>query len=71
MNVVYASSSDGGQTWSEKVRVTTMETPATMDGRSTRLGDYMGLAAVPDGTAYAVWTDRRRGDQDIFGARIP
>ncbi len=71
VNVVYASSSDGGQTWSENVRVTTMETPATMDGRSTRLGDYMGLAALPDGTAYAVWTDRRNGDQDIFGARIP
>ncbi len=39
-------------------------------GRSERVGDYSGLAASTDGSFMAVWVDSRRGNQEMFSARV-
>ncbi len=65
-NVMYASSSDLGRTWSASLKVTTAETP----GCFNRLGDYLGLAVGPDGTAHLAWTDIRGSDMDIYYASV-
>lgn len=65
INLVYAKSTDGGQTWSPNVRASTRATP----GPVTRLGDYIGVAVGADGTAYLAWTDGRGPDLDIYFAR--
>lgn len=65
VNLVYARSTDGGKSWSTNIRVTSEETPVF----HRRLGDYLGLAAGPDGEAFMVWTDRRSGEQNIYFAR--
>lgn len=65
LNVFYSNSTDGGGTWSTNARVTTAETSASFQ----RPGDYLGLAADENGTAYVVWTDGREGDLDIYYAR--
>lgn len=64
LNVFYSSSSDGGESWTPNVRVTTAETPSTFQ----RPGDYLGLAADSEGNAFIVWTDGRGGDLDIYFA---
>jgi hypothetical protein len=66
INVYYASSTDGGRTWSPNVRVTTEETPSTVGS----LG-YLDLAADGNGAAHLVWTDRRDGGSAIYFARLP
>lgn len=68
VNVAYSVSTDGGRTWSDAARATSEETPAQRDGRNTRLGDYLGLAADAAGTAYLAWTDWRGSFQDIYFA---
>jgi hypothetical protein len=65
VNLVYARSSDGGETWSTNIRVTSEETPIFHG----RLGDYLGLVVGPEGEAFMLWTDRRTGEQDIYFAR--
>jgi hypothetical protein len=65
VNLVYARSDDGGESWSTNIRVTTEETPIFHQ----RLGDYLGLAVGPDGEAFMLWTDRRDGEQNICFAR--
>ena len=64
LNVFYGNSSDQGRTWSQNAKVTTSETSNTFE----RPGDYLGLAADRNGTAYVVWTDGRGGDLDIYFA---
>ncbi len=66
-NLFYANSTDGGQTWTANIKVTTAETPITYD----RPGDYFALQAGPDNTIYVVWTDGRGADFDIYYARNP
>jgi hypothetical protein len=65
VNLVYARSADGGESWSTNIRVTSEETPVYQ----RRLGDYLGLGVGPDGQAFMVWTDRRAGEQKIYFAR--
>jgi hypothetical protein len=55
-NLYYASSTNGGQTWSANRRVTTQEF------LTRRVAEYFGLATDRDGTAYLAWTDGRDGD---------
>jgi len=66
-DVYYASSSDGGQSWSPDLLITTARSPAVWD----RPGDYLALAAGPDGTIHAAWTDGRDGDWNIYSANKP
>src|SRR6266581_734975 len=66
-NIFYSNSTDGGQTWSKNVRVTTAETP----GSYTRPGDYFAIEAGPNDYIYVIWTDGRGDDFDIYYARSP
>lgn len=60
-DIYYVNSTDGGTTWFNETKVTTMMTDET-DGISNRnqYGDYNGLA-VFQSLAHPVWTDRRTG----------
>jgi hypothetical protein len=53
-----ASSSDGGQTWTEQRVSTVSSTPNWNQGQTPFFGDYIYVSAVPGG-ASAVWTDSR------------
>jgi uncharacterized repeat protein (TIGR02543 family) len=66
-NILYANSTDGGQTWTANLKVTTEDTP----GSYTRPGDYFALQAGPNDDIYVVWTDGRGTDFDIYYARNP
>lgn len=73
IHVVHTTSTDGGETWSPNLRISSQPTPV---GRSepdrTRLGDYMGLAVRADGALHILWTDWRSPEgQDIFAALVP
>src|SRR5437867_431022 len=66
-NIFYSNSTDGGQTWNTNVRVSSEDTPGTLD----RPGDYFALEAGPNDYVYVVWTDGRGPDYDIYYARNP
>jgi len=66
-DVYYSSSSDGGQTWSPNLRVST----ATTDRMYQRPGDYITIRTNPvDNNVYIVWTDGRGADFDIYFAAM-
>jgi hypothetical protein len=81
----YAVSPDGGDTWSQTVRVSTASSPSNASGFGANcagefIGDYTGIAAV-GGTAHLLWMDGRPGtqtpspsgdntDQDAFHAEV-
>jgi hypothetical protein len=62
LNVRYAESTDGGQTWSSSIPVTNTPTNPNLEQFGGRLvpfiGDYITVAAQGD-TIGAVWTDQR------------
>jgi hypothetical protein len=62
LNVYYASSSDGGSSWSDAAPLTTRPTNPNLEQFGGRLipffGDYITVSAVGD-TIGAVWTDQR------------
>jgi hypothetical protein len=68
VNLFYATSMDGGSTWSENIKITDQETP---QATTTRLSEYIGLAADRNGTVYMAWTDWRDGGPAIYFASIP
>jgi len=81
----YVVSPDGGDTWSQTVRVSTASSPSNASGFGANctgefIGDYTGIAAV-GGTAHLLWMDGRPGtqapspsgdttDQDAFHAEV-
>src|ERR687891_188595 len=81
----YVVSPDGGDTWSQTVRVSSASSPSNASGFGANcagefIGDYTGIAAV-GGTAHLLWMDGRPGtqppstsgdttDQDAFYARV-
>ena len=73
LDVYYATSEDGGATWSPNVRVTTGSFRPSLSHHQSGIvfmGDYMGLAVGSDGVAHPVWTDTRNGRADIYAARV-
>ena len=62
LNVEYASSSDGGRTWSAATQITDTPTNPNLEQFGGRLvpffGDYITVSAVGD-TIATVWTDQR------------
>lgn len=72
IDVYYAQSSDGGQTFGVNVRVTEESFPPVLpwDSSVDFIGDYNGIAADVN-TAYPFYQDSRRGEQDVYVALIP
>lgn len=68
-DVYFTVSTDGGQTWRDNERVTSVSSDPQAGSRAGLLGEYIGLCAS-ENTAHMVWTDTRLGDQDVFGAVI-
>jgi hypothetical protein len=65
----YYTNTYDGVSFLPNVRVSTAP---SISGANTRNGDYVGLAATND-RVFAVWTDSRFGDLDVFAAtgRLP
>jgi len=74
-NEVYTRSTDGGQTYSANVQVSSAPTNETCCGAQLhdQYGDYEGIAAY-GGVARPIWTDRRDSvaalDEEVFTAKI-
>lgn len=71
LDVFVTRSTDGGETFEPNFQVNTESFDPTDDVifQGSFIGDYNGLVTFGD-LAFPVWTDTRRGEQDIFGARI-
>lgn len=75
IDVLMATSHDGGATFSELERVTSRAWDPAVDAplshgdpNTTFIGDYFGLGTGP-GAFYPFWTDTRTGIQEIFSGR--
>jgi hypothetical protein len=70
MDVYYTRSTDGGETFSPNMRITTESCDPTA-GTITAglLGEYIGLTAY-DNIIHPVWTDTREGNQDVYTASV-
>ncbi len=68
---IYATQAADGQHFGANVRVTNQSSNPANDPRlqGTMIGDYIGLAAGVNGV-YAVWTDTRNNNEDIFAAPL-
>jgi hypothetical protein len=68
----YASSTDGGNTFSKNVPVSNVLSDPDVGFEGTIIGDYIALDLSADGgTVYTAWADTRNGDQDIYFSRFP
>ncbi len=76
-DVYGAVSTDGGQTFSPNFRITDQTfspSAGTFTDATGNPDDYLGASigvALANGTAYAVWTDTRNGNQDIDFSSFP
>ena len=73
VDVYFASSADGGATWSPNVRVTAASFAPVLPwegGAAAFLGDYNAVAAA-NGHAYPFYQDARSGIQDVYVAIVP
>jgi hypothetical protein len=77
LDVYLARSTDGGESFSENLRVSSASFDAMIQSNVLQsgnasligIGDYIALDAL-DGKAYLMWTDTRRGAQEIFYAKV-
>lgn len=75
-NMYLARSTDGGATFGENTRVSTVSSDPRIQsqvggafGGFIGLGDYLGMVATR-GKAHMFWADTRRGKQDVFYGQI-
>ena len=68
MDLYFTQSYDGGATWTENQRVTTVSSNPNAGLRAGLIGEYIGLAASSASRVHAVWTDTRDGSQDVYTA---
>lgn len=75
-NMYLARSTDGGVSFGENTRVSAVSSDPRIQsqvggafGGFIGLGDYIGMAATR-GKAHMLWTDTRRGKQDVFYGQI-
>jgi len=69
-DVYLARSVDGGLSFEENLRVTTVSSDPRTDFGGTFIGDYNGVASTFD-LSYPLWTDTRNGNQDAYTAMVP
>lgn len=76
VDVYFARSTNGGQSFAENMRLTSVSSDVLIQANilgSTSspigIGDYLALQAL-NGKAYSLWTDTRRGSQEIFFGKI-
>lgn len=76
MNMYLARSTDGGLSFAENTRVSSASSDpriqADVAGKNSTaigIGDYIGVAAAR-GKAHVLWTDTRRGTQQIFYGQL-
>lgn len=63
----YARSTDGGQTFTKNVPLSSVESNPDIGFEGTLIGDYLALDVSGDGSRfYAAWIDTRNGNQDIY-----
>jgi len=62
-----AHSQDGGNTWINE-QMTTVASDFSGAGDPNDTGDYQGTSARPGTGAWGIWTDRRTGNEDAWGA---
>jgi hypothetical protein len=62
--LVVTRSTDGGKTWTRGVEFESGVIPTRRF--LVYLPEFPSIAAAPDGTIYAAWTDGRNGDEDVF-----
>lgn len=73
LNAYYASSDDGGATWTRNVRLSTVSSDpqySKHQSGATFVGDYLGIAAH-DGIVRPAWTDTRHRRADVFTVVFP
>ncbi len=70
MDLYFTQSLDGGLSWSENRRVTTVSSDPNAGSRAGLIGEYIGLAASSANRVHPVWTDTREGNQDVYTAVI-
>lgn len=68
-DLYYTRSIDGGITWEENHRISTVSSNPTYAALAGLLGEYIGIMAR-DGEVQMVWTDVRNYNQDAYSARI-
>ncbi len=70
MDLYFTVSEDGGTTWRENERITTVSSdPGAGSLDAGLIGEYVGWFANY-GKALAVWTDTRLGNQDVYSSII-
>ena len=75
MNMYLARSTDGGASFGDNTRVTSassdsrIQADITSNSSAIGMGDYVGVAAA-SGKAHLLWTDTRRGKQEIFYGQL-
>ncbi len=70
MDLYFTQSLDGGLSWSENRRVTTVSSDPNAGSRAGLIGEYIGLAASSAARVHPTWTDTREGNQDVYTAVI-
>ena len=75
VDLFYAQSFDGGNTWSPNLRVSAISTDARLAPLTSTgymLGDYLGIAPTVSSNvpAVPVWIDTRTGNPDPFVGRV-
>jgi hypothetical protein len=67
-----ATSTDGGASFGSNQRLSTAASDPKWSKHQqgfTFIGDYTGTACAPDGSAYSIWADTRKGEADAMVAR--
>ncbi|MFO0981942.1 MAG: sialidase family protein [Planctomycetota bacterium] len=69
IDLYFARSSDGGQSFRANQRVTSVSFDPNTYGDGFFIGDYIGVAAS-DRAVHPLWTDGRNATNDIFTSRL-
>lgn len=80
MDLYMTTTTDGGNTWSQNERISTVscdptagsvlqghtDQPGILANRAGLIGEYIGVTSSSINDIHQIWTDTRLGDQDVF-----